>query len=190
MRLLIIFGLLGFCINSYGQLSDSVKTYLDSCRKVYEKNRKQAVGKPFKEFTVSNEGNSWSNANISGKVVYLYFGSYSTKTYRDELLYLNKVYAKFRNDSNFIFISMTTDSVAVIDRLKKEFDISYDIYPISFIQMNELNVSHSQPANIIIDKSGIIRYYECGAWSPNGNKRRYFKNKVSKTISRYLNNDW
>ncbi|MBN8833104.1 MAG: hypothetical protein ABS68_11315 [Niastella sp. SCN 39-18] len=162
------------------------RSYFDSCKKVYNKERKESVGKPFKPFSISNTSSVLSSASLSGKVVYLFFGSLAERYCQKEIPYLNQVYSKFRNDSNFIFAFLTTDSLPKINSLKKELNLEFDIYPISLPESFTLNVSHVQPANIILDKSGITRFYECGDWAPDGNRRRFFKNKVTKMITRQL----
>ena len=69
---------------------------------------------------------------------------------------------QFRNDTNFRFISVTFETKASIERIKKNYNIHYPVISTTMDSCFLMNFNSGFPTKIISDPSGKVAYYVCG----------------------------
>ena len=147
---------------------------------------KDLINKPFPNFSLARDSAIVTNEILKGKIVYINFWFAACSPCMQEMPQLNELYDKFKEDSNFVFISITYDE-GKIETIKAKFEIKYPIYAIPIFESFRLNQTHSYPANIIIDKNGIITFYETGTSGINLLISKHFKNKIYPKLRKLLN---
>ena len=148
----------------------------------------ELINKPFPNFNLLKGGIQSTNEVFKGKILYINFWFAACSPCMREMEQLNELYNTFKEDSNFVFISITYDAQEKIELVKSKFEIKYTIYSIPIFESFRLNKTHSYPANIILDKNGIIRFYETGSRANDFLINRHFKNKVYPKIKKLLTN--
>lgn len=171
-----------FC---YSQKASSTGT--ESVFKKSESIEKNAIGKAFPPFIIFNNETEWSNQKLLGKTVYINFWFSSCVPCMAEMPQLNDLYEKFKGDSNFVFISISFDKLEQINAVKLKHNIRYDIFSVSIIECMKMNSAKSFPASIILDKNGVVIFYETGGLGINLLTTRHFKRKIYPAIENSLN---
>ncbi len=152
-----------------------------------EVSEKKLLHQPFPQFRLSNNKIQVSNDALLGKVVYINFWFTECPPCMQEMPQINELFEKFKNDTNFAFISITYYSPEKIEAIKEKFQIQYNIYPVTHPECLRLNPTHSYPANIILNKKGIIEFYETGSEGVSFLISRHFKRKIHSKITSLLN---
>lgn len=173
----IALSLSGSVLQSYGQ-SD-----LSTRQKMKEKTQ---VGDQYPDFILQNDSLTVSKNDLSGKVIYLNFWFTSCSPCMAEMPQINELYERFRSDTNFIFISVTTDKKRRIEETRQRFGITYPVFSISHEEAQRLNPVGFYPANIFVGKDGKIKHYETGGQISNWLVSRHFKKKLYKIVEKQL----
>lgn len=143
---------------SYGQDSiQKTKTFdLDAYMK-------STVGKQFGQFKVkSSNFKTFSNSNLSGKIVFVNFWFEDCAPCISELEGFNKLFDTLKDDKNFMFISFTFEPDSTIQKLKKQYNINYSVFHIDRSECYRLNYNMGFPASFILDKKGMVKYSKFG----------------------------
>lgn len=181
----LVFLLSVITVTSFAQQSD--RNYdRDSVFRSHRQAGEDMIGNPFPDFSIKNNRVEWNNAKLKGKVVYMNFWFMACRPCMDEMPALNELYEHFKSDSNFVFISITTDNEERISTIRNRFAVAYDIFSLSFKECGRLNVTYTYPANIIIDKEGIVRFFKTGGSNTEADINHFFRKKLYKKIDRYL----
>ena len=144
--------------------------------------------KPFPKFRLSNGKTELTNEDLLGKVVYINFWFTACIPCMQEMPQINELFDRFKSDTNFILISTTYDSIEKIESAKEKFKIKYsNIFPVTHFEFLRLNPTHSYPANIILNKNGIIEFYDTGGDGIGFLISRYFRRKICSKIESLLN---
>jgi thiol-disulfide isomerase/thioredoxin len=145
------------------------------------------INKPFPTFKLSSDGVLLTNESLMGKVVYVNFWFKACYPCMKEMPAINELFEKFKNDTNFVLISITYDSLPQIEMVKEKFQIAYKVFSVTFPEFIRLNRTHTFPANIILNKNGVIEFYETGNTGVGFLIDRYFKRKIYSKIEKLLN---
>ncbi len=185
MKCLLLFHFVLILISGFAQQKmDRARN--DSIMKAQTKAIKHAIGKPFPYFTITNDRLKLTSKDVIGKTIYINFWFASCSPCMAEMPYLNDIYQRFKQDTNFVFLSLTFDDSSKIKKVRAKFNIQYDMFSISMAECTQLNPSTSFPANIILNKEGKVLFYDVGSrWKPKGEKR--YMEKLAKVISNCLN---
>ena len=178
---IIIVSLLIFC--NFKAASQKI-VQLDSLAEI---NEKDLLNKPFPKFRISNGKTELTNEVLLGKVVYINFWFTACVPCMKEMPQINELFDRFKRDTDFIMISITFDSIEKIETTKEKFKIQYDIFPVPHFETLRLNPTHTYPANIILNKNGIIEFYETGNAFVGFLITRYFRKKIYTKIESLLN---
>ena len=149
--------------------------------------KKNYTGKPFINFSIRNDVKQFSNKNLLGKTVYFNFWFAACVPCMSEMPQLNELYNHFKEDTNFVFISLTFDGVDKIKAIKLKYKIEYDVYAINMKESMLMNPARTFPASIVINKEGIITFYDTGVMGIGLLTTRYFKRKIYPAIKNSLN---
>ena len=180
-HVIIIASLLIFC-NCRAASQKIVQS--DSLAEIHEKD---LINKPFPSFRLSNGKTELTNEVLLGKVVYINFWFKACVPCMQEMPQINELFDKFKSDTNFILISITYDNIEKIETTKEKFKIQYNIYPVTHNESLRLNPTHTYPANIILNKNGVIEFYETGNAFIGFLITRYFRKKIYTKIEDLLN---
>lgn len=147
MKLIISIALLVFSLSATAQRSfqDNINIH-----------RAKYLDKKFPEFSVKtiNTG-SFSNSDLTGKVVFINFWFENCVPCLQKTEGLNQLYARLQNDTNFIFVSFTFEDYQTISKFSKQQQIAYNIYQLNSRQCDTICCGY--PTSFILDKNGIIR---------------------------------
>lgn len=126
------------------------------------------IGKKAPKFSVKDiNGNMISSQEIEGKVLVLNFWFIACSPCVAEIPELNKVYQKYKDNSNVVFASITFDGQEQVKSFLKKRPINYPVIPDARNISNLFNIS-SFPTNIVIDKEGNYSDYLIGGSSHIG----------------------
>jgi len=168
------FSLNGFTI----QTEEEVKRLADKSQQKRNELRMKYIGKKamtFKELTIKNK--KIDTKEILGDVIVYNFWFTTCGPCRAEMPYLNQLKGKYK-DKNVHFISIALDESYKIDSFLKTTPFDYDIIPDGRWLTEKFDIT-SYPTNIIIDKKGIIQFFETG-YSPK------IIEKMTSAIDNYL----
>jgi thiol-disulfide isomerase/thioredoxin len=159
------------------------KTDFDSLYRQYDKARDEAIGKPFPPFSITNGIVQLNNENLIGKTVYINFWFAACAPCMREMPAVNELYEKYKSDTNFVFLSITFEVAEKINTVKQKQQIKYNVFSVPHQDCMRLNISRTYPANIVLDKRGIVRFYDTGAGIFI---KRNFKRKIYRQIDNCL----
>ena len=79
---------------------------------------------------------------------------------------LNALYDKFKDSSQFKFVSFTYENQASIEKVKAKYNIKFPVYStVTLKECQRLCLGLGFPTNIILDKCGDIRHITAGGYS-------------------------
>ena len=133
----------------------------------------ECIGQKFKKFKViSPDGTKLSSADLKHKVVFVCFWSVDSSRSVAEIPGFNEMYHKLRNNSDFLFVSITYDSDAKIQRAVAQNEIGYKVYHLNYNECVKLNLGHGFPSSFVLDKEGKIKnYYKGGMEDKNDSQK-------------------
>jgi cytochrome oxidase Cu insertion factor (SCO1/SenC/PrrC family) len=127
---------------------------------------KTSIGKQYTDFIVTDlDNNTIPEQQLLGKVTLLNFWFKECAPCIAEFKYLNNLYHKYIDNSNFQLISFTSDSAEDTEDTKNtsaKYDIQYTVVPVSLGECQRLNLDNNFSTNIIIDKTWKIIYLKTG----------------------------
>jgi len=127
------------------------------------------------------KGNTVDLGDLRGKVVFLNFWATWCPPCLAEMPTINKLYGKFGNDKDIVFILVDADgnltkSQKFMDRRK----YNLPVYAIAS-QIPELLFKGSLPTTVVFDKQGRVSYNESGAANYGGTKFIEFIKRLKTT---------
>jgi peroxiredoxin len=117
-----------------------------------------SVGHPYVKFKLTNDKKTIDNQSINGRVVFINFWFEGCHPCLAEMDALNKLFEKMKDNEDFVFISITWDNQETIKRVKEKYSLSFDIFTASPKECQALNYNCAYPTNIVLDKTGVLRY--------------------------------
>ncbi len=132
------------------------------------------------EFSVADmKGNIVDLADMEGEVVVLNFWFVGCKPCIQEMPELNRLVDKYKGDQ-VIFLAFATDRTPAIEQFLEKKAFKYTIIPRARHIAKKFGV-YTYPSHYVIDKKGIVRFYQKSYSSGTGNRIDY-------EISRLLEN--
>ena len=129
----------------------------------YDSIRQAQIGKMYPEFqVVTLDSDTISEKNLKGKITLSNFWFETCAPCVAEFGELNKIYERLKTNSDFQFISFSTDAIEDIKRLIQEYQLRFPVCPISREEAYRLNLNSGFPTNIVIDGTGMIIYLKSG----------------------------
>ena len=129
----------------------------------YDSIRQAQIGKMYPEFqVVTLDSDTISEKNLKGKITLFNFWFETCAPCVAEFGELNKIYERLKTNSDFQFISFSTDAIEDIKRLIQEYQLRFPVCPISREEAYRLNLNSGFPTNIVIDGTGMIIYLKSG----------------------------
>ena len=120
----------------------------------------------FPDFTLTNmAGDKFSAQELKGKITVINFWFESCAPCIAEIDALNQLFLKFKDNPNFRFLSLTTDSPEKAKEAVKKYDILFDVFSIKRKECERLFCTEF-PTNIIVDQEGKVAYIKVGLY-PN-----------------------
>jgi peroxiredoxin len=121
-----------------------------------------AVGQPYTDFRLTNGARTIDNQSLRGKVVLINFWFEGCHPCMAEMDALNNLFKKLDSNKDFVFISLTWDDAQTMKRVKKKYDLSFEVYSASTKECERLNFGCGYPTTIVLDKSGIVQNRKSG----------------------------
>jgi cytochrome oxidase Cu insertion factor (SCO1/SenC/PrrC family) len=159
-----VFLLLFFVISFTAFSQDTTKVKIESDYEAFLKSQsKKYFGVQYPEFKVkTSDTSAFSNADLVDKIIFINFWFESCAPCIAEIDGLNEVFAKLKDNSNFLFVSFTFDADSTIRKLVAKYNIKYKVVRIDKPECYRLNFKNGFPSSFILDKKGIIRYFKAG----------------------------
>lgn len=137
----------------------------------------------------SVSGKSYSNENLSGKVVYINLWRLNCAACWSEIPVLNKVDTLYRDNKDFVFISLLLDSEEDLEnffrkhgmRWRIDFDIVANAIP---FDNKDLRNALAFPTHLFVDKYGKISKKLTGAFPDSQMQEAYLRAAIDETLAR------
>jgi thiol-disulfide isomerase/thioredoxin len=182
MRFLLSLVFLAGTLCSFAQRDSMMQAFM----KTLEEKNKNAIGRPFPRFDVSDGNKNISNESLHGKVVLINFWFEGCHPCLAEFDALNELYGKLKENRNFEFISFTWDDAATIKRVKENFRLQFKVLKVEAKECYRLNLQNGFPTSIILDKQGNIKYLFYGGFPDKEKAREFVMTKLLDSIKREL----
>ncbi|MCU7551951.1 TlpA family protein disulfide reductase [Chitinophagaceae bacterium LB-8] len=124
-----------------------------------EQRKREAIGKPFNQFSISTGGKKISNKDLEQKVVFINFWFSGCKPCLEEFDELNTLFEQFKSNKSFLFLSFTFDSPEMISETRKKYQLKFKSYSIPERECLRLNQGSGYPLSILIGKDGRIKQF-------------------------------
>lgn len=153
-----------FSIDDYDVITND--EYNDQIKKYKQKKEKlvtESIGKKSPRFyarTINNKKIS-TKKMLNKDVVVLNFWFSTCPPCKAEIPKLNALKEQYQNSENVQFIAIGLDDQDTINKFLKKHPLTYDIVDEGRWIASKFNIT-SYPTNIIIDKQGIIQFFEIG----------------------------
>lgn len=141
---------------------------------------KTIVGTEYVPFSITTlGGQTWDNASVKGKIVFFTFWAKSCVPCLKEFPELNQLYAHFRNDTNVVFVAITSDKEEHIADVLEKYKVTFPVAALgSYNLVKEMNYRRGYPSAVLVDKEGVVQEFGYISISDTNSK-----NMVSKTLS-------
>lgn len=160
------------------QTAEDLKKNIAESQKKKNEIRMQFIGKKAKTFNeISIKQNKIDTKKIIGDVIVYNFWFTNCGPCKAEIPKLNELKQKY-NGKNIHFISIALDPEYKIIPFLKTFPFEYEIIPEGRWISEMFNVN-SYPTNIIVDKNGIIQFYDIGY-------KTDIVDRMASTLDKYL----
>lgn len=129
-----------------------------------------AVGKPAPPYTATSlNGDTVSLGALRGKVVLLNIWATWCAPCREEIPYLQTLFARHEKDG-FEIVGVSVDargSATTVESFRKDFGMTYPIWLDPDERVQTLFLALGVPASYLIDRDGILRWKHLGTVKPS-----------------------
>ena len=147
-------------ISVFGQSTLNINTHqIDSIINAWHK---RVLGKPLPTFVVAGSDGIVNNDSLKGKVIFINMWESHCAPCMAEMETLNKLYDTLRDNPDFQFISISSDSPEVIQKIKAKYHIQYNIYHLDEEGCFELNGGMGYPTYFILDEKNLVKHAYAG----------------------------
>lgn len=161
--LLLILSWVEICVFAQDKSLD-IQSCLEQFMIEHDSLRQTHIGEkyPVRFQAVTLEGDTISEKSLEGKVTLFNFWFETCAPCMAELGELNRLYDKLKTNSEFQFISFSTDDVEDIKRVIQKYQLRFPVCSISREEAYKLNFKLAFPTNIVIDKEAKVIYLKDG----------------------------
>ncbi|MCW3074292.1 MAG: TlpA family protein disulfide reductase [Flaviaesturariibacter sp.] len=120
-------------------------------------------GKELSEFDACTlDGVRYTSDSLRGKLTVLSFWFEACMPCVAEVAGLNQLYADFKGNNHFRFLSFTFDPVAKAKAFVAKNDICYPVIRLEEHQIRKLNFNAGFPVIALVNEAGIVVYFRAG----------------------------
>lgn len=161
--LLLILSWVEICVFAQDKSLD-IQSCLEQFMIEHDSLRQTHIGEkyPVRFQAVTLEGDTISEKSLEGKVTLFNFWFETCAPCMAELGELNRLYDKLKTNSEFQFISFSTDDVEDVKRVIQKYQLRFPVCPVSHEDAYKLNFKLAFPTNIVIDKEVEVIYLKDG----------------------------
>jgi thiol-disulfide isomerase/thioredoxin len=160
MKWLFSFALFLLCFNANSQTANLSQAFFQKAIAPGGWDEPEQMFGAFKG--VASDSNTYSNESFKGKITFINFWFKMCPPCAAEMDALNELYAKFKDDKRFQFLSLTFDSPEIVKESLVNFGIQYPVISMDKPTLFPLNYSVGFPTSVVIDGTGKIRLFKCG----------------------------
>jgi len=147
----------------------------------------QVLNRPLPAFLAAGADGVVDNASLKGKVTYINMWEAACAPCMAEMGALNKLYDTLKDNTDFQFVSLTSDDDATIRRIKEKYHIQYTLAHLDEDGCYQLNRGMGYPTSIIIDRNSHVIYVHPGGYTDSVRIWRFiFSEEVYPTIAKQL----
>jgi thiol-disulfide isomerase/thioredoxin len=169
---LFLHNLVSFTQSTHSPSNFNIDSFLNA-------KRTGPLGKLFPVFAATSKGGAVSNEMLKNKVVLINFWFEGCHPCMEEMEALNELQQQLKDNKYFLFISFTWENAAAIKRVSQKHHITFAILAASGQECRRLNFDNGYPTHIILDRTGVIKYFHSGGGSTEKEEPREF---VMKTL--------
>ena len=183
MRIIIVLLISILFLTGHAQKDSATAAFIQTLRE-----RMHAIpGKQMNSFdAVSLSGVRFTNDSLKGKVTFINFWFEACAPCIAETKELKKLYDLFRDKPSFQFLSFTFDPVEQINRFVEKNGLSYPMIRLEKEQIRKLNFDFGFPVTLLVDTSGVIRYFKPGGSTNSEIVKEYFNQDVYPRLIKLL----
>lgn len=133
---------------------------LENLNRELDSKSQKLIGQPFIDGKDRNAMLSSLNDKLKGKVILVNFWFATCQPCIKEFNALNKLNDKLRGNKNFELFAFTFETPETIEKVKQKYHLNYTIISIPEEECRKLLRVGGYPTNVILDKSGIIRFWK------------------------------
>ncbi len=187
MRLSLLIFFLLISIISMGQVNPAATINERQEDSLINALQKQTIGKPFPIFVAVSENGVITNDSLKGKVTYVNLWEASCAPCMAEMNVLSRLYDTLEDNPNFEFISLSSDNMETIRKIKETYHIPYQMGHVSEEECYQMNKGAGFPTSIILDSKGIVKYIHAGGYIESDKINRFiFTTDVYPAIMKQL----
>jgi len=169
-------------------LTDSVKpnqpmTMQDLYRRgllKYEE-EKPVVGRQYMDFNAMTlQGKNISQEQLKGKITMIDIWEQNCDPCIAEFEFINQLYLRYKDNPDFQLFTFTHGTEEDVKGIIKEYNLLYDVASIDRKECYRLNYNAGFPTIIIIDKNGIVSFYDTDGYTEREKVAEYFEKLESK----------
>jgi thiol-disulfide isomerase/thioredoxin len=181
MKQFIGFFLIIFSIQAYSQ-----KAIPDSIREKIIFGYKEP-GWSFENFSAgATNGKTYTTDSLKNKISFINFWFEGCHPCIAEFPALNDLYAKYKDNRNFQFLSFTWETNENATRVAEKYQMKYPIICFDMSLIQKLNYGLGYPTTIVVDGRGIIRFIKNGGSLKEADIRRTVGEDFAGEIERLL----
>ena len=161
-KVLVLFFLIGLTLSTSGQ--DTAKSNRKlSVEDFFKGMNNKYLGKKFPDFVIRTSNSSTlSNTDLANKIVFINFWAKHCSPCIAELKGFNQLFNKLKDNPNFLLITFTIDADTTIKRLIPKYNLKFKVFHLDDKDFYRLNFNNGLPTSMILDKNGIIKYFQIG----------------------------
>lgn len=145
------------------------------------------IGKSMPEFKHKIKGKKIEcNKRFLNKITFINFWFEACQPCIAEFRALNDLYLKYKYNPDFSFVSYTWENSESVVRVRKKYNIKYPIITLPDTVIHKLNFQSGFPTNLILDRSGLIRFFFTGGVNKPDEASRLFKQHVYQKVESIL----
>jgi thiol-disulfide isomerase/thioredoxin len=118
---------------------------------------KRVLDKPLSNFIAAGSDGIVNNDSLKGKVTFINMWEEHCAPCMAEMETLNKLYDTLRYNPDFQFISISSDSPEVIEKIKANYHIQYNVYHLDMEGCFQLNGGMGYPTYLILDAKSLVK---------------------------------
>jgi thiol-disulfide isomerase/thioredoxin len=123
---------------------------------------KQVLFKPLPAFIAAGNNGVVNNDSLKGKVTFINMWEEYCAPCMAEMGALNELYDTLNDNPNFQFISITSDNMETIQKIKAKYHIPYNVYHLDEEGCFQLNSGMGYPTYLIVNEKALLKYAHAG----------------------------
>lgn len=144
------------------------------------------IGQKFGAFQAVESDTVVTIQQLTGKVHFINFWFANCRPCLTEIDALNELHDQFKNSPDFEILSFTYEPADVIQQFVRKHKIHYRVLSVSEKDCRRLMINNGYPTNMILDKSGIVKYSKSGGFPSPEQANTYFRETLYPVVHALL----